>query len=103
MPSIFTQDGELVWLHGSFNVCIPVRVHVGESKSIKLALRVPLPYKVGEEHFPGNAEEKVRSEAATYIWIGENCPDIPIARLCGFGLAGGLSVSAHKKHFSAFI
>jgi hypothetical protein len=58
-----------------------------------MAFRVPMPFKVGEEAFPGNAEEKLRSEAATYIWIKNNCPDIPIANLRGFGLTGGVSVS----------
>ncbi|KAL4954293.1 hypothetical protein BDW69DRAFT_205332 [Aspergillus filifer] len=40
-----------------------------------MAFRVPLPYKCGERYYPGNCEEKLRSEAATYIWINENCPD----------------------------
>jgi hypothetical protein len=54
---------------------------------------VPFPYKIGEEAFPGIAEEQLRSETATYIWIYDNCPDIPIPKLWGFGVAGGLSVS----------
>ncbi|PGH14788.1 hypothetical protein AJ79_02804 [Helicocarpus griseus UAMH5409] len=91
-------NNKLVWLHGSFNVCIPVYINGDNNNSFaagslpaKMALRVPLPYKIGEEGFPGNAEEKVRSEAVTYIWIGKNCPDIPIPKLRGFGVTGGLS------------
>lgn len=53
---------------------------------------------MGEETFPGNAEEKVRSEAATYIYFNENCPDIPVPRLRGFGVHGGLSVSSQTIH-----
>nr|KMM71395.1 hypothetical protein CPAG_07702 [Coccidioides posadasii RMSCC 3488] len=47
--------------------------------------------KIGEEAFPGNAEEKVHSKIATYIWISKNCPDIPIPKLQGFGVPSGLS------------
>jgi hypothetical protein len=85
---------KVVWLHGSFNVCIPININnSGRSLPAKMGFRVPLPYKIGEEAFAGNAEEKVRSEAATYIWINENCPDIPIPKLRGFGVPGGFSVS----------
>ncbi|PVH82322.1 hypothetical protein DL98DRAFT_548036 [Cadophora sp. DSE1049] len=68
--------------HGSFN-----------SKSLRrrVLLRVPLPYKVGESAYPGNANEKLRTEAATFVWIKENCPDVPILYLWGFGFPGGQS------------
>lgn len=90
-------ENKIVWLHGSFNVCIPIRINnSGLSLPPRIGFRVPLPYKIGEEAFPGNAEEKVRSEAATYIWISENCPDIPIPKLRGFGVPGGLSVSTQR-------
>ncbi|KLJ05504.1 hypothetical protein EMPG_11019 [Blastomyces silverae] len=69
VPDMFDSNDYLAWPYGSFNVCIPI----------------------GEEAFPGNAEEKVRSEAATYIWIHENCPDVPIPNLRGFGVPDGLS------------
>lgn len=92
--SAMYDDTRLFWLHGSFNVCIPATIdQPGKSLPAKMAFRVPLPYKVGEHHYPGNCEEKIRSEAATYIWINENCPDIPTAILRGFGIAGGMSVS----------
>jgi hypothetical protein len=87
-------DGpKILWIYGSFNLCIPVYIHSREeSQSSKMAFRVPLPHKIGDETFPGNAEEKVRSEAATYVWISENCPTVPIPKLRGFGLPGGPSV-----------
>jgi len=73
------------WIHGSFNMCLPVYVESGGKRPEKrVMIRFPLPYKIGEENFPGNAEEKIRCEAATYIWIQENCPDVPIPRLWGF-------------------
>ncbi|KAJ0424772.1 hypothetical protein BJY00DRAFT_298786 [Aspergillus carlsbadensis] len=86
------DDTRIFWLHGSFNVCIPVTVEQpGKLPSAKMAFRVPLPYKVGEHHYPSNCEEKLRLEAATYIWINKNCPEIPTAALRGFGVSGGVS------------
>lgn len=76
------------WVHGSFNGCIPVRVGPDE----RVMIRFPLPYKVGESTHPGNAEEKIRCEAATYEWIRSHCPSVPIPRLRGFGLPDGPSV-----------
>ncbi|KAL9017102.1 MAG: hypothetical protein Q9185_005562 [Variospora sp. 1 TL-2023] len=73
------------WIHGSFNMCLPVYVKNWKTRPEKrVMIRFPLPYKIGEEDFPGNAEEKLRCEAATYIWIQENCPDVPIPQLWGF-------------------
>ncbi|KAJ6088461.1 hypothetical protein N7486_009722 [Penicillium sp. IBT 16267x] len=46
------------WVHSSFNVCIPLYVN---------KRRFPLPYKVGESRYPGNVDEKLRYEAATFI------------------------------------
>lgn len=88
-----------VWLHGSFNVCIPVHINHPRLPAT-LALRVALPYKLGEIAYPGNLEEKVRSEAATYIWISQNCPQVPIVNLRGFGVPGGMSVSARSSRCS---
>lgn len=81
------------WVHGSFNVCIPI--HVKPSRPglpEKAIIRFALPYKTGDEHFFGNADEKVRCEAATYLWLQQNCPDVPIPRLYGFGFPGSRSV-----------
>ncbi len=77
------------WLHGSFNICIPI--YVNETKQVMI--RFPLPYKVGELACPGNAAEKLRTEVATYAWIQSHCPDVPIPRLWGFSFPGGLTVS----------
>lgn len=81
------------WIHGSFNVCIPV--YVNEEK--KAIIRFPLPYKVGESTHQGNAEEKIRCEVATYAWMQTNCPSIPIPTLWGFGFPGGPSVRAPSQ------
>ncbi|KAE8153020.1 hypothetical protein BDV25DRAFT_44741 [Aspergillus avenaceus] len=80
------------WLHGSFNVCIPVTIlewGQKEQSGNRVLIRFPLPYRIGETFRPGNGDEKVRCEAGTYAWLEENCPDIPIPRLYGFGVATG--------------
>ena len=48
------------------NICLPVSIkgrqgHGGE----RVIIRFPLSYKLGEDVFPDNAIEKLRSEAAT--------------------------------------
>jgi len=82
------------WIHGSFNICLPIHVKQWRSHVEKrVIIRFPLPYKIGEETYPGNADEKLRCEAATYIWIQENCPDVPIPQLLGFAFSGNQCVS----------
>lgn len=81
------------WKHGSFNVCIPVYIENWKRlQKRRVLLRIPLPYKVGESSYPGNADEKLRTEAATFIWIQDNFPDVPVPQLLGFGFPGGQSV-----------
>ncbi|KAE8352430.1 hypothetical protein BDV28DRAFT_125778 [Aspergillus coremiiformis] len=75
------------WLSGSFNVCIPASIP-GHSGVI---FRIPLPYRVGEEINPGNADEKIRCEAGTYAWLEKHCPEIPIPKLYGFGMSTGVT------------
>ncbi|KMP06280.1 hypothetical protein CIHG_09202 [Coccidioides immitis H538.4] len=52
-------------------------------------IRFPLPYRIGEDFGPGNADEKIRCEAGTYASLQGNCFDIPIPRLYGFALSDG--------------
>ncbi|PGH16963.1 hypothetical protein AJ79_01347 [Helicocarpus griseus UAMH5409] len=83
------------WMRGSFNLCVPVTVTCGNgstgngTQQRRVLMRFPLPHRVGEEFRPGNADEKVRCEAATYAWLGQECPSIPIPHLYGFALSGG--------------
>ncbi|KAK2811582.1 hypothetical protein FQN50_001924 [Emmonsiellopsis sp. PD_5] len=78
-------EDEEHWLHGSFNVCVPIAVDDWDVK--RVLIRFPLPYRVGEAAMPGNGDEKIRCEAGTYAWLQENCPDVPIPRLYGFALS----------------
>lgn len=83
------------WLHGSYNVCIPVSISdwkVRAESGARVLLRLPLPYRLGEDFRPGNADEKIRCEAGTYAWLQENCPVIPIPRLYGFATSDGVTV-----------
>ncbi|KND92342.1 hypothetical protein TOPH_02948 [Tolypocladium ophioglossoides CBS 100239] len=76
-----------IWKSGSFNVVMPLLVR-GQKTAY---FRLPLPYKAGEAEAPGNLDEKLRAEIATYIWLQEHCPDVPIPTLHGFGLSDGSS------------
>lgn len=96
-PSDILISTQEYWRHGSFNLCIPVRVNC-EDLAVPIAspfvmLRFPLPYRVGEKPNPGNCDEKVNCEAATYAWIRQDCPSVPIPRLYGFGLSSNQRVS----------
>jgi len=75
------------WLHGSFNVCIPIKIICWQGKYV--LMRFPLPYRLGEAFRPGNCDEKIRCEAASYAWLERRCPNIPIPKCYGFALSTG--------------
>ncbi|KGO69187.1 hypothetical protein PITC_096000 [Penicillium italicum] len=93
-PSDTCRTGDVnEWVHGSFNVCIPLYLSKqGQYLGKRALIRFPLPYKIGEFKNPGNVDEKLRCEAATFIWIHSHCPEISTPQLWGFGLVGGQSV-----------
>lgn len=83
------------WIYGSFNVCVSITIDSWEHRKQpgnRVMMRFPLPYRVGEEFRPGNGDEKVLCEAGAYAWLQENCLEVPIPRLYGFGLSTGESV-----------
>ncbi|KAI5459506.1 phosphotransferase enzyme family protein [Mariannaea sp. PMI_226] len=86
-----------IWKSGSFNLAIPIRLPKGQT----IYLRLPNAYRIGEEENPGNAEEKLRTEIATYLWIQEHCPDVPIPILHAFGLPDG-STFTHPSNTPAW-
>ena len=90
-PATCQFDGDLSL--GGFNLCIPVKVHAGGCHTRKVMFRIPLHHKVGETLYPGNVDEKLRTEAAIYVLIREKWPDFPITELLGFGLTNGITVS----------
>lgn len=91
-----TVSPQEYWRHGSFNLCIPVHIDPSARPTVPqfVMLRFPLPYRVGEAQNPGNSDEKLNSEAATYAWLREYCPSVPIPQLHGFGLSTNLRVCA---------
>lgn len=81
------------WRHGSFNVCVPARVNAPDRGQPSFVMvRFPLPYRIGEITRPGNTDEKLGCEAATYAWLQEHCASVPIPHLYGVGLATGQQV-----------
>ncbi|KAF2669045.1 hypothetical protein BT63DRAFT_249075 [Microthyrium microscopicum] len=82
------------WLTGSFNLCIFIHSIKGPNLPGRAILRIPLPFNAGETFSLGSCEEKLRCEAATYIWLSRHCPAIPIPRLLGIGFPGTHSFSA---------
>ncbi|KAH1627748.1 hypothetical protein LV164_006399 [Aspergillus fumigatus] len=80
------------WLSGSYNACIPV--YINPPSKERVLVRIPLPFKIGEANNPGNLDEKLRCEVATYIWIHENCPTVPIPSLYGFAFPDGQTPNA---------
>ncbi|PBP23786.1 hypothetical protein BUE80_DR005423 [Diplocarpon rosae] len=71
------------WIHGSFNICIPIEVQ--STCCYKLIFRCPEPHKLAELQYPGTVDEKMSSEVGAYAWIQQQCPDIRIPYLYGFG------------------
>jgi hypothetical protein len=43
-------------------------------------------------------DEKLRCEVATYSWIHQNCPMVPIPCLYGFGFPDGQTVCGPQHH-----
>lgn len=81
------------WIHGSFNLCVPIDIdRRSRTETQRLIIRFPLPYRIGDAEHSVNGDEKLRCEAASYAWLEDNCPDIPIPRLWGFGFSNGRSV-----------
>ena len=82
------------WIRGRFNVCIPVTVKGKEGKPRrKVLMRCPMAHMLAESAYPGTVDEKIGCEVATYAWMQDNCPEINIPHLWGFGFSDGRHVS----------
>lgn len=90
---VLSQSSE--WIYGGFNICMPIDIFDTLSSKLprKALLRLALPHAIGEAYAPGAVDEKLRCEAATYVWLERECPTIPIPRLLGMGFPGFRSVS----------
>ncbi|KJZ74822.1 hypothetical protein HIM_05731 [Hirsutella minnesotensis 3608] len=76
--------GEPQWDSGSFNLVIPMET--GPHVDTMVYLRLPFPHRTPTT---ASLDEKLRTEIATYLWMQENCPDVPIPTLHAFGLPDG--------------
>lgn len=88
-PCIVARPCE--WLRGSFNICIPI--FTPGRQPPRLLIRLPLAQRFSDVRAPHLAEEKLRTEAATFAWISRNCTHVPIPRLYGVGLPNGTTAS----------
>ncbi|KAF2211225.1 hypothetical protein CERZMDRAFT_85420 [Cercospora zeae-maydis SCOH1-5] len=77
-----------VWNRGHFNICVHVQVTDNCGDLSRKIFRCPMPHKVGQPTSDA-IDEKIRSEAASYAWVEQECPDIPVPHLIGFGLSNG--------------
>ncbi|CAK7263486.1 hypothetical protein SEPCBS57363_000583 [Sporothrix epigloea] len=114
-----------MWRQGAFNLAIPVLVFdskaaaeaardpsllTGTNGEIptsvpdsvrRVVLRLPIAAKCAESKYPGSILEKMRCETAMYVWMQQNCPDVRIPHLYGFGLPIGKHF-AHASHLFIF-
>ncbi len=82
------------WIRGAFNICIPIQVEeMSSGVSRKVLMRCPMPHKLAEARYPGTGDEKISCEVGTYAWMQDNCPDIRIPHLFGFGFSDNRHVS----------
>lgn len=93
--SQFTLSELPEWIAGGFNICLPIHIDRSQNPTLppRAIIRFALPFNCGEAFSPGSIEEKVRCEAATYVWLHKECPSVPIPQLYGIGLPGSQSVS----------
>jgi len=90
--------GQQEWISGRFNVCIPVVVNGSDGKPYrKVLMRCPIAHMLAEAAYPGTVDEKMSCEIATYAYIQDNCPTVPIAHLFGFGFPDGRKVRARNS------
>jgi hypothetical protein len=58
----------------------------------KVLMRCLIAYLLIKAAYPGTLDEKMACEVGVYVYIKDNCPDILIARLIGFGFLDGRKV-----------
>lgn len=93
-PRKFVLSQSSEWIYGCFNICLPIEILDTLSRRLprKALIRFTMPHTIGESYNRGAVDEKVRCEAATYIWLERECPIVPFPRLLGMGFPGSRSV-----------
>ncbi|KAF2220301.1 hypothetical protein BDZ85DRAFT_275887 [Elsinoe ampelina] len=78
------------WIQGSTNLCIPVLAgNKDQGTRHRLLLRVAMPHMHAIRHYPDALDDKVNTEAATYMWMQRHCSDIRIPKLYAFAFSDG--------------
>ncbi|KAF2459630.1 hypothetical protein BDY21DRAFT_384754 [Lineolata rhizophorae] len=70
------------WIHGRFNICVPVLVMRKNGTSSRK---------------PGTVDEKMGCEVATYVWMQDNCSEISTPHLWAFAFSDGRAVKTTVK------
>ena len=89
------------WIRGGFNLCVFVEVASGDATR-RIVFRIPMPHKLAEARYPGSVDEKVDGEVSAYIWVEQNCPEIRVPQLFGFGYMDGRHVSVSDSLRSGY-
>ncbi|KAM3499523.1 hypothetical protein MY11210_009605 [Beauveria gryllotalpidicola] len=74
-----------VWSTGSSHLAIPCHI----TPDRRVYFRIPLPHEIDADGIYTNNDEFISTHAATYIFIGKHCPDVPIPALLAFGFNDG--------------
>ncbi|OBT60084.1 hypothetical protein VE03_10364 [Pseudogymnoascus sp. 23342-1-I1] len=90
----YTVLEQRTWIQGGFNICVPIEAKFGNFCK-KLIFRYPMPHKLAEAVYPGTIDEKLSCEVGAYMWMQDNCSDIRIPHLYGFGFS-------KDRHFAQF-
>lgn len=92
-PDACSIAGPDHWLHGSFNVCIPVAVFSSRGKKYPSGdAPISVTISCRRSVCPSNSDEKLRCEAGAYAWLQTNATDVPIPKMYGFALSTGETV-----------
>ncbi|KAK3328129.1 hypothetical protein B0T19DRAFT_491781 [Cercophora scortea] len=75
------------WIRGSFNVCVPVEVKSRKGTQKRVVFRCAMPHKLAEARHPGTVDEKLSCEVGMYVWMQDQCDDVRIPHLYGFGFS----------------
>ncbi|KAK4040825.1 hypothetical protein C8A01DRAFT_45934 [Parachaetomium inaequale] len=76
------------WIRGGLNICVLLHVE-SSGQQRKVVFCCAMPHKLAEAQYAGTVDEKLSCEIGAYLWMQENCPDVRIPCLYGFGFSDG--------------
>ncbi|KAK3303845.1 uncharacterized protein B0T15DRAFT_285932 [Chaetomium strumarium] len=75
------------WIRGGFNMCVLLNITSPGRQERKVVFRCAMPHKLAEARYPGTVDEKLGCKVGSYVFIQENCPNVRIPHLYGFGFS----------------